>query len=809
MNAPDDLLLEAARVISGARVETVYADLIRAATDLLDCQLGIIGRYVMHEDVPSIEMLACYADGRFMPNAVYPLAGTPCETVVGQEFRFYPRNVGFLFPEVRDEDPRLESYAAYPLFDRDRQPIGIITVMSFGELADRDRAESLLRLFAQRAVTELERDAAAAALRASEEQYRAIFNASVDGVVMLRLDGTIVDVNPAIERLYGYQRDELLGRQVLDVLAVNRREAARDFLRRVLAEGYAQTEDHATRKDGSEFFCEPRAVLMDYQGACHVLAIVRDITRERQRERALHRSEDLLRATVESALDCIVAMDAHGRTIEFNPAAERCFGYRKADALGRPLAELIIPKRFRAEHRAGIEHYLATGAGLYIDQRREVIAMRADGEEFPVELAIGIARGAPGPVFIGYLRDITERHAAEYERQVLEGQLRQAQKMEAIGQLTGGIAHDFNNILTSMLGYVELAAERLGAAGEGADERLPRYLERARRSGERARDLVQQMLTFSRGQQGEPRSLDLAHAVEEGMQLLESTMPATLHIDTRLARDLPPVVVDPVHVEQVLVNLCINARDAMDGVGRLSVSVARAEVARGTCSSCRHEVAGDAVELVVADDGPGIAADIVERMFEPFFSTKASGRGSGMGLSSVHGIVHEYGGHVVVETAPGAGARFRVSWPIEDAIGARAEPRASLAGERSRTVLRGRVLLVDDNRGVAEFLEELLASWGLDVVVAHDGMAALERFGSTGAFDLVITDQTMPGMTGFELGRQLLERQADLPVVLYSGYAESLNEAQVQAAGLRALVRKPLDLARFKALLAGLLGTAA
>ncbi|MGE0486257.1 MAG: PAS domain S-box protein [Gammaproteobacteria bacterium] len=804
MSAPSgDLLLEAARVISGARVESVYEDLVRAATDLLGCDLGLIGRYVMVDGVPSIEMLACYAGGRFMPRNTYALAGTPCETVVGQEFRFYPRNVGFLFPEVREEDPRLESYAAYPLFDRERQPVGIITVMSFGELADRDRAESLLRLFAQRAVTEIERDAAAAALRASEEQYRAIFNASVDGVVLLRLDGTIVDVNPAIERLYGYRREELLGRQVLDVLAVNRREAGRQFMHAVVAEGYAQTEDHATRKDGSEFFCEPRAVLMDYQGERHVLAIVRDITRERQRERALHQSEDLLHATVESGLDCIVAMDAEGLAMEFNPAAERCFGYARAEVLGRPLADLIIPERFRAEHRAGLERFLATGEGLYLDQRREVIAMRAGGEEFPVELAIGVADGPDGPVFIGYLRDITERHAAEYERQVLEGQLRQAQKMEAIGQLTGGIAHDFNNILTSMLGYVELAAEHIAGGG---DERLLRYLERARRSGERARDLVQQMLTFSRGQQGEPRSLDLARVVEEGMQLLESTMPATLHIETRLTRDLPRVVIDPMHVEQVLVNLCINARDAMDGAGRLQVSVGCAVTTGDLCSSCRHEVGGEYIELVVADDGPGIAPEILERMFEPFFSTKAAGRGSGMGLSSVHGIVHEYGGHVVVETSPGAGARFRILWPVEHGAAITPERRLQPRRERAQATLDGRVLLVDDNRGVAEFLEELLESWGLEVDVAHDGIEALERFvAAPSAFDLVVTDQTMPAMTGFELGRQLLARRAELPVVLYSGYADSLNEAQVKAAGLRALVRKPLDLQRFKRLVAGLL----
>ncbi|MEQ8662559.1 MAG: PAS domain S-box protein, partial [Gammaproteobacteria bacterium] len=635
-----DLLLEAARVISGARVETVFADLIRAATELLDCQIGLIGRYLEDAAEPAIEPLAVYAHGRFVHQTVYAIEGTPCQTVVGHEFRFYPRGVGYLFPEVSETDARIEGYAAYPLFDREQRPIGIITVMSYHALTGRERIESLLRLFAQRAVAELERADAAAAIGRSEAQYRAIFNASMDGLVLMRPDGEIVDANPAIERLYGFRRDELVGRQVLDMLARNRVEAGREFMRTVLAAGYAQTEDHATRKDGSEFFCEPRAVLMDYQGEPHVLAIVRDITVQRQHARALALSENQLRKTVDAALDCIVAMDAEGRCVEFNPAAERCFGYRRAAVIGRPLIELIVPERLRAEHYAELARYLETGVGEYVDTRREVTAMRASGEEFPIEAAIGVVEGSRGIVFIGYLRDITEQRAAEAQRELLEGQLRQAQKMEAIGHLTGGIAHDFNNILTSVLGYVELAAERVADAG---DDRLVRYLERARRSGERARDLVQQMLTFSRGQQGEPREIALAEVVAEGLQLLEPTLPASVHIETRCDPDLPLTLIDPMHSEQVLMNLCINARDAMDGSGTLRIEVSQPRPRPRVCSACQQAVSGEYVELAVADSGPGLAPEVLERVFEPFFSTKAVGRGSGMGLATVHGIVHEYG----------------------------------------------------------------------------------------------------------------------------------------------------------------------
>jgi PAS domain S-box-containing protein len=801
----EDILLEAARVVSGARIESVFADLIRAATELLDCHIGIVGRYVEVAGVPSIQTLACFANGRFVSNHTYPLAGTPCETAVGQEFRFYPSGVGFLFPEVSEQDALIEGYAAYPLFDREHRPLGIIAVMRHGELDRADRAESLLRLCAQRAVAEIERSEAAAALRASEEQYRAIFNASMDGLVLLELDGRIVDVNPAIERLYGFQQAELVGRNVLDVLARNRRDEAIKFMHTVRTKGYAQTRDHATRKDGTEFFCEPRAVLMDYRGETHMLAIVRDITIERQRERALRQSEELLRATVESGFDCIIAMDAKGIVREFNPAAERCFGYRREDAIGREVCELIIPERFRAEHRATLAHFLATGEGLYFDRRRELVAMRAGGEEFTVELAMGLARGAAGPTFIGYLRDITERLAAERERQVLENQLRQAQKMEAIGHLTGGIAHDFNNILTSVLGYVELAA---GKVADG-DERVTRYLERARRSGERARDLVQQMLTFSRGQQGEPRSVCLEQVVEEGLQLLESTLPSTLRIETQIERGLPRTLADPVHLEQVLVNLCINARDAMAGHGTLHIALRRTEPDARVCTSCQQPVIGDFLELVVRDSGSGMSPEIVERIFEPFFSTKEIGRGSGMGLSTVHGIVHECRGHVVVETAPGAGSAFSVFLPVESGLRGAEDAAPSAVKPVDDGTMRGRVLVVDDNIAVAGFLDELLSDWGLTVTTSNEPGRALACFEELpSAWDLIVVDQTMPRITGLELARRMLQLAPNLPIVLYTGYAEALTEQSACAAGVRALVRKPLDIPRLRTLIRELLAGA-
>ena len=501
-----------------------------------------------------------------------------------------------------------------------------------------------------------------------------------------------------------------------------------------------------------------------------------------------------MRATVEAALDSIVIMDEQGLIREFNPAAERAFGHRRADVIGKPLAETLIPPRLRDAHRDGLARFLDSGAGPFLGRRVEVTALRADGSEFPAELAIATARGPRGRIFVGYLRDITApKQAAERHRE-LEAQLRQAQKMEAIGHLTGGIAHDFNNILTGIMGYLTLASEREAAS---SDAKLARHLQQAHHGATRARELIQQMLTFSRAQKGRPRAVDLAALTEDAVRLLGSSLPSSVELRTELEPGLPAVMIDPVQVEQILLNLCINARDAMDGAGTIRVGVRLApEGAGAACTSCHQAADGRYVELAVADSGPGIPQKVIERMFEPFFSTKEVGRGSGMGLATVHGIVHEHGGHIVVDTAPGAGAAFRVLLPAlaQEAETAAPEGEDRLRRRPMRQTLEGRVLLVEDEKMVGEFMAELLGDWGLEVRVERNPLEAERWLAEDPArVDLVLTDQTMPGMTGLELARRAGALRPGLPVILYSGYAENLRPADLERCGVRALLAKPVE----------------
>ncbi len=802
----EEALRNAALAVSSAQGSDIYRELVRYLATTLRVDYAFIGLF--SDDPQVVKVIAMYACGEFLDGVQYKLAGTPCETVVGKQFRFYPSDVSKRFrgdPQLGDLG--IDGYAATPLFDSSGRPLGLLAIMNRKPLTDPKLAESMLWIFSVRAATEIERMQSEEAQRMSEESYRAIFEASEDAIFVHDWGtGAIVDVNPKACEAYGYSREELRN---LDVGAISSNEPpytleeAIKFIERAKLGEPQRFEWHRRNKDGSLHWDEVCLRAAVIAGKRRVLGFTREITERKEREEALGKSEGRLRATVEAALDCVIGMDNRGSVIEFNSAAERCFGYKRADVLGKPLADLLMPSRYRDAHREGIARYRETGTGPYLGRRIEITAMRADGTEFPAELAIGVAQGREGDIFIGYLRDITELRQAEEQRGRLEAQLRQAQKMEAIGHLSGGIAHDFNNILTSILGYIVLAQQR---EAELRDPKLAKYLSHATHSAERARDLIQQMLTFSRGQRGQPRALALTPLVKESVKLLGSVLPSSVEINANLSGDIPAVLLDPVHVEQVLMNLCINARDAMCGVGTIHIELRHAVDADAVCASCHQPIMGAHVELAVRDSGPGVSPDIVDRIFEPFFTTKEIGKGSGMGLATVHGIVHEHGGHIVVETSPGAGAVFRVLFPALKAPGSTleqsiADPRAAV-----RPRLAGRVLVVDDERDVAEFMSDLFETWGLRVTVKTGSLDACKAFADQPhAFDLVVTDQTMPKLTGTGLAKYVLSVRPDVPVILYTGYSDSLTEQQIRDCGIRAIVKKPVDVSALFSLVKTLL----
>jgi len=800
-------LMLAAQGVSGTYNDNIFRELARHAALALDVQHAFIG-ILPEGHVDRVIILAGYFNGAFDDGFEYDLLGTPCRNVINQQFRYYPSNVQQLFPDRHLTTLNAEGYAALPLFDSTGRAIGLMAVLDGAPLKYPELIEAVLKIFSVRAANEVERSNADKARRISEDSYRAIFDAYEDAIFVHDIDtGAIVDVNPKACSAYGYSREEFLqmdaGRlgsgvppYTLDT-ALMCMQKAKDGMPQ-------QIEWHRKNKDGSLRWDDVYIKRATIGGRERILAITRDITERKEREEALAKSEDRLRATVEAALDCIIGMDGKGNVIEFNPASETCFGYSKQDVMGKSLAELIIPERYRKAHVQGMAKYLITGGGPYLGKRLEVTAQRADGSEFAAELAIDVAQGREGEIFIGYLRDITERKHAESERSRLEAQLRQAQKMEAIGHLTGGVAHDFNNILTGVMGYIVMASERVAQSG---DEKLQKYLDRSQKAVHRARDLIQQMLTFSRGRRGEPKALSLTPLLKETVKLFESTLPATIEMQTDFAAT-PAVMVDPVHVEQVLMNLIINARDAMQGSGRLILALRQILCGDCVCTSCRQPVSGDFVELSVKDSGPGIPQEIMDRIFEPFFSTKDVGKGSGMGLATVHGIVHECKGHVIVDSNANGGANFKVLFPpltVSAAPSIHTAVPAAAAGTAARA-LKGRVLLVDDDPTVSEFMLDLLSEWGLEVSRFSNGIEGLKHFSDDPEhYDVVILDQTMPKMTGLQTAEQILKLRPYIPIILYTGYGEQVSQQQIKDIGIRALIKKPIDVEAFFIVLSQLL----
>jgi PAS domain S-box-containing protein len=774
----EEALRSAALAVSRAVGEDVFRELVRAMATILRADLAFIA-LPKEAQAARMKMLAFCADGRIVEDFEYDVAGTPCATVIGQQFRVYPSRLQELFPQDTDfRRMAVQSYAGCPLMDARGRPVGLMSVVLRRDMEDPGLVESVLKIFAARAEAEL-------AVRASEEQYRAIFNASEDALVLWDSSLRRVDVNPAYERMYGRSREEAVG-DAYEGRSLPEEYSARrlELVRRSLAGERCRLELDSVRKNGEHFLAEVTTIPFQHRGQPHVLAMIRDITERRRAEERLRQSEARYRLLFEMESDAIVLVDVETfQHLDVNRAAVELYGYSREELLALKSTDLSAEDhKTRTAMQAG-------GTFVRVPLRYH---RKKDGTVFPVEITANFFELHGRKTMLAAIRDIAERKQAEEERARLEAQLRQAQKMEAIGHLSGGIAHDFNNILTGILGYLTLAAEREEDIG---DPKLGRHLEQARKASLRARDLIQQMLTFSRGGKGVARPVELAGLIEESVALLGSSLPSTVELATQVQAGLPPVMIDPVQVEQVLLNLCINARDAMKGIGAIRVGVHSGSVPEAICASCRKKFGGGFVELSVRDSGTGIPAPVMERMFEPFFSTKEAGRGSGMGLAMVHGIVHENGGHIAVDASP-SGTTFRIYLPpmVDGKAAGRVAEGAGAGAPAPRRSLSGRVLIVDDERVVGNFMSELLQGWGLEVTVQRSGpeaVAWLERGGPQ--VDVVVTDQTMPRMTGLTLARQISSRYPGLPVLLYTGYAENLDDAQLARAGVRALLRKPVE----------------
>jgi PAS domain S-box-containing protein len=504
-----------------------------------------------------------------------------------------------------------------------------------------------------------------------------------------------------------------------------------------------------------------------------MVGVIQDVT---ENERAKEQM-NLQFSALTAAANAITITNAHGVIKWVNPAFTKLTGYTAEEAMGgnpRLLKSGEHPHAFYANMWATI----LTGNVW----RGEIVNRRKDGRLYTEEMTITPVRGANGQIahFVAIKQDVSDR-------QLLEKRMRQAQKMEAIGTLAGGIAHDFNNILAAMFGYAYLLQQDV-AGNAVAEENIGEILKAAGR----AKDLVQQILTFSRQREQKPEVIPLDTIVKEAIKFLRASLPAQIQIDLNLAADAPAVLADPTQIYQVTINLATNALHAMEGrAGRLNVSLERFQPDAKFIRQHPELHPMFYTRLTVADTGHGMDAKTLERIFEPFFTTKPIGKGTGLGLAVVHGIVESHGGVITVESEVGRGTTFRLYFP-----GQTGGQTKIVAGESSVSTGRGqKILLVDDEPALTGVLKRLLLRLNYQVTTSN---RAREAIGwcrqDPRQYDLVITDLTMPEINGLEVARQVRELCPDMPVILASGFSAELNPENLRAAGICELIEKPISI---------------
>jgi PAS domain S-box-containing protein len=632
-----------------------------------------------------------------------------------------------------------------------------------------------------------------------------LLEAAPDAIIAVDRDGRIAVVNAQTVRMFGYERAELLGRSI-DLLVPERfrdrhpghRQAyLRDLRPRPMGAGVPLT---ARRRDGTEFPAEISLSALASGGM--IVAAVRDVSDRIRREAKFQ-------GLLEAAPDAIVGVAADGRITLVNAQAERLFGYQRSELLGQPI-ETLVPESARARHPDLRHRYFTDPRPRPMGSGTALRARRRDGTEFPAEISLSALETEDGLIVSAAIRDVSERIEAQAERQRLEAegerlaaaaererleaQLQQAQRLESLGQLAGGVAHDFNNLLAVMLNYASFVAEQIqDAADVDPDGPWPQAsldLQQVLRAGRRATELTHQLLAFGRREVVRPRVLDLNIVIREVEQLLLRTLGEHIQLHADLEPRLWAVLADPGQIEQVLVNLAVNARDAMPGGGTLTVHTGNQDLAAEDAARMRPPVPpGRYVRLRVADTGTGIPPDVLERVFEPFFTTKAPGEGTGLGLATVYGIVTQAGGYAGLHSTVGAGTVVTALFPVTQELPARiSAPAGPTQLQRGGET----ILVVEDEEALRAVTERILTRHGYRVLSAGGGPEALKTVQDvTRHIDLLLTDVVMPHMHGRELAEHVREARPGLPVVYMSGYAQPFITGEGTLEPNTILITKP------------------
>jgi PAS domain S-box-containing protein len=627
-----------------------------------------------------------------------------------------------------------------------------------------------------------ERSRAEGALSASERRFRALIENSVEGIVLVDAQANVVYVSPSVESIEGYTSEELLGRNAAADTHPDDWPALHEQFGNVLATPGVPflAQWRRRRKDGQWIWLEGFATnLLDDPAVQAVVSNYRDITDRKAAEEELRESEERFSHVFQSSPAGMALLRLKDlRYVDVNASWLAMIGYAREEVVGHTAAELGVSDPFDRNDR--IERIKA--AGRVYDE--DVVLTTKQGERRTFLVSVQMLTMRSEPYIIGVYVDITERRRAEAAKARLEEQLLQSQKMEALGTLASGIAHDFNNILTAIVGNMKLARADLPA-----DHPIQQNLGDAYNAGIRASELVRRILTFGRRQEPDRIVLKPAPVVEEAVELLRATLPAKIEIRTSALPGLPDVAADATQIHQVIMNLGTNAAHALnENGGLIDIRLERANVDAALATTVADLREGPYVRLSVSDNGCGMDHAVVRRIFEPFFTTKGPGEGTGLGLSVVHGIMQSHDGAMTVYSEPGRGTTFNLFFPASaDAAGAESPKLAEDIQGHGR-----RLLYVDDESALVTLFTMILNGVGYVVTGISDPKEALELFRSSPRdFDVVITDLSMPGMSGLDLARKLLEIRPGIPIMLMSGYMPESDIEVARGIGVRGFVTKP------------------
>ncbi|NNF98331.1 MAG: PAS domain S-box protein [Desulfobacteraceae bacterium] len=632
-----------------------------------------------------------------------------------------------------------------------------------------------------------ERRQAEAALRSSEQKYSGLLHRLNEAVYRMSIpSGTYEYFSPAAETVFGYEQENFLSTPLFIRKIIH--PSSLPWFEQTwgkLLEGQVRPscEYRIIDSSGNErWIYQTNTAVFDENGKIVALeGCANDVTQRKRAEAALRRSEEKYRSILDSIEEGYFEIDSNSRHTFVNKAMTDITGYSREELLQMGYSKYTDIAT--AEILDNTCQQIKSDKQMVRDLHIEIITKTGEKKILGISLSPLIDQDGDTFGFRGFFSDITDRITAEAEKTELENRLMQAQKMEAIGTLAGGIAHDFNNILSAVLGYTEISLIEVPNTD-------PIYgnLQKILSAGERARDLVKQILTFSRQSDHERMPIKVTPIIKETLKLLRASLPTTIEIRHQLN---PGLVInsDPTQIHQVMMNLCTNAAHAMQKEGGiLSICIDRVQVGAEDLAQHPELMPDTYMKLSVADTGYGMTPVVVERIFDPFFTTKERGKGTGMGLAVVHGIVKTHGGAISVNSEPGEGTTFTIFIPCveSEVIEPSKAPQALPTGDES-------ILFVDDEEYQVDIGKQLLERLGYQVTTRTSGLEALELIRSKPSqFDMVITDMTMPQITGDQLAKSIMDLRTDMPIILCTGYSEKITESQARAIGIREFTMKPL-----------------